>query len=195
MAQVLQLIDDVDHSPDASTVEFAYRGKSYAIDLSPANEAQLDAEIGFWIPYARPAGKVSKTISRQAVNDTKRSQGARGAEDWWSTPPNASPAEKEEFAEIRRRIRLWGASHGYPSLGERGRIPRSLAEAYEAKHRSSGPVTPRRDDDDDEDDPATGTEQADPELEFEPEPSVTKPRKASATRRNAAATSRGRAAS
>jgi hypothetical protein len=191
--KVLQVLDDVDTTPDASTVEFSYRGKSYAIDLAAANAAQLDAEIGFWIDHARPAGKASKPSNHQTVAAIRASHEVQGAEDWWSTPPNASPAEKEEFAEIRRRIRLWGASHGYPSLGERGRIPRSLAAAWQAKHRSDSPVTPRRDDDDD-DDPTTDTEQADPELEFEPEP-VTKPRKASTTRRSTASSARGRAAS
>jgi hypothetical protein len=146
VVQYLQIADDIDGSPDAVTVKFGYGGKQYAIDLGPVNASQLDDEMTFWVEHARPVDRMPKTVTRQSVMDTQSGHDTSHTDEWWTGP---------EQRELRTRMRNWGQRHGWPSIGVRGRIPRELANAWQAKHRMSDP--PGQADDDDGDDESADT--------------------------------------
>lgn len=107
MAQKVQvtLVDDVDGSPAAETVQFALDGVSYEIDLSEAHAAQLRESLAQWVGNARRAGG-------------RRVTGRRGG---------ARPAGSKNASEIRE----WARANGF-EVSERGRISAEVRAAYEA---------------------------------------------------------------
>ena len=102
--EVLVVIsDDLDGSPDATTVEFALDGVSYSIDLGSKNEKTLRTALAPFLEAAtkvRPAGRSAK--SRAA-------------------------SSRERNAAIRE----WAIESGV-ELPSRGRIAGAVAEAYDA---------------------------------------------------------------
>lgn len=108
MAQKIQvlLIDDIDGSKADESVTFALDGVNYEIDLSAAHSAQLREDFAKWVGAAR------KVTSRGA---TTRSRSARRSSSGADT------------------IRQWARANGH-KVSDRGRIPQSVREAYEAAH-------------------------------------------------------------
>jgi Lsr2 len=107
MAQQVQvlLVDDLDGGVAEETVSFAIDGRAYEIDLSSKNADELRKALS---PYQENARK-ARTVGRKA---TTRAAGNR-----------------ERSAEIR----AWAKSAGIP-VNDRGRIPASVLEKYEAAH-------------------------------------------------------------
>ncbi|MBX3194853.1 MAG: Lsr2 family protein [Microbacteriaceae bacterium] len=114
MAQrhIVQLIDDLDGTPlddgAGSTVAFALEGRNYEIDLSRENLDRLRSALQ---PYIR-AARTTATASRG------RGSGKRSS--------------RNSSAELQA-IRVWAAANGY-RVGDRGRIPETIREAYAAAH-------------------------------------------------------------
>ena len=108
VARVTQvsLVDDVDGSVASSTVGFSLDGKSYELDLSDKNAAKLRDAIAPFVAAARRSGG--------------RGRRASG--------PTASTARTDR--EKTTAIREWAREHGH-KISDRGRIPRSVLEAYE----------------------------------------------------------------
>ncbi len=97
------LEDDLDGGPAAETVRFAFDGADYEIDLNTKNAATFRMQLVPFIEHARKPG---------------RSQPRRAA----------------RTAASRRRsgdIRAWAKDHGI-QVSERGRIPASVMEQYQA---------------------------------------------------------------
>lgn len=107
MARKVQVVleDDIDGSPGAETVHFALDGKSYEIDLSEANAAQLREAFAPWIG-------ASRRESHSAGESRRR-----------------SPRRSEDTADIRR----WATENGIP-VSSRGRISADLRAKYDAAH-------------------------------------------------------------
>ena len=103
---VTTLIDDLDGSEAASTVAFAFGGRSYEIDLSDANRAALEEAIAPYVTAARRTGVPSRPGSRRA-----RSTGPGSAAD----------------------VRAWAAAHGH-DVPACGRIPAAVRDAYDKAH-------------------------------------------------------------
>lgn len=109
MAQrvVTQLIDDLSGKeiPDGGgeTVQFSLDGTNYEIDLSTKNSSKLRSVIAEYTQHARKVGP------------------ARGRSRA-KTSGSASAAE----------IKAWARSNGY-EVADRGRVPNSVREAYEAR--------------------------------------------------------------
>jgi hypothetical protein len=97
--------DDLDGTPGAETVRFAFQGVSYEIDLTEGNAAKFAEVITPFVQASRKAG------TRKAV---------------------AAPAANKSRAD-RAAARAWAQKSGFP-VGQRGRIPASVLEAYEAAH-------------------------------------------------------------
>ncbi|PPH13306.1 MULTISPECIES: Lsr2 family protein [unclassified Rathayibacter] len=114
MAQKLTLVDDLDGNPiedgKGGTVRFALEGVSYEIDLNDSNIEQLHAALATFIDAGRKTG------------------GRAGA----SSAPSNSSAKKSNPKELQA-IREWAKSNGH-KVSDRGRIPTSIVEAYEAAH-------------------------------------------------------------
>lgn len=116
MAQkvTVQLVDDLDDSPitpgDGRTVEFAFDGSTYEIDLSNDNVDKFREAISDYVAAAR---KVSG-----------RRTGGAGA------PKSAAKrGNSEELAKVRE----WAKENGY-EVSSRGRISTQVQEAYAAAH-------------------------------------------------------------
>jgi hypothetical protein len=117
MAQkvTVQLVDDLDDSPiaagDGRTVEFAFDGSSYEIDLSNDNVDKFREAISDYIAAAR------KTAGRRTG----------------STAAKSSGSPKRGNSEELGKIREWAKENGY-EVSSRGRISTQVQEAYAAAH-------------------------------------------------------------
>lgn len=142
MAQQVRLVDDIDQDSDADrTVTFALGKQEYQIDLTEENAEQLETELRWWISFARKAGAAPKNLTRKAAAPEDEDAG-----EWWLTPPGATPEEAARYQKMRVAIREWGRVHGWPSLGDRGRLPRALYAQYRHAHAGQLPVARHRDD-------------------------------------------------
>lgn len=110
MAQkhIVQLIDDLDGSPANETVSFALDGSAYEIDLSAKNAATLRDSLASYVANARRSARPAATPRRSGRVPAR--------------------ADREQTQAIRE----WARQNGY-KIGEKGRIPSAVAEAYHAK--------------------------------------------------------------
>lgn len=111
---VHQLVDDLDGSVleigEGETVLFSLDGIAYEIDLTEQNAAALRDALA---PYIGAARSVS-TRAASSGNGGGRPRRRTGQQDYTA-------------------IRAWAKENGH-SVSERGRIPASVLEAYEAAH-------------------------------------------------------------
>jgi nucleoid-associated protein Lsr2 len=111
MAQrhIVTLVDDLDGGAAEETVEFGLDGSRYEIDLSKKNAAALRDALANYVAHARRGrgGRVSAT--------GRRTRAARG--------------DREQT----QAIRAWARKNGH-KVGEKGRIPAAVLEAYHAQH-------------------------------------------------------------
>ncbi len=107
MAQKVHIVleDDLDGSEATQTVTFALDGTSYEIDLNDKNAGKLRDALAPYLGHAR------------------KSSGPRRAGRRSSAPAESGSSAKE--------IRDWARSNGH-QVPERGRIPASVREAFEA---------------------------------------------------------------
>jgi Lsr2 len=105
MAQkiTVALEDDLDGGPADETVRFGIGGTEYEIDLSKRNAATFRRKLAPFVEHARKAGR-----------------GARRR-------PGRTASSRERSADIR----AWAKDQGI-AVSERGRIPASVVEQYEA---------------------------------------------------------------
>jgi hypothetical protein len=105
MAQkiTVALEDDIDGGPAEETVRFAIGGVDYEIDLSKRNAAAFRRQLAPFVDHARKAGR-----------------GARRR-------PGRSAASRDRSGAIR----AWAKEQGI-AVSDRGRIPVSVVEQYEA---------------------------------------------------------------
>ncbi|SFP72312.1 Lsr2 protein [Amycolatopsis arida] len=115
MAQkvVVELIDDIDGTEAAETVEFGLDGVTYQIDLSEENAEELREALAQYIEHARRAG------------GRKRAAGGRNGQ--------RTPIDREQ----NQAIRAWARENGY-EISDRGRIPSEVVEAYHAANNTNG---------------------------------------------------------
>jgi hypothetical protein len=97
------LEDDLDGGPADETVRFAIGGTGYEIDLSTKNATAFRAQLAPFIAHARRVG--------------------RG--------PRRRPGRTLSSRERSADIRAWAKEQGI-EVSERGRIPASVAERYDA---------------------------------------------------------------
>jgi hypothetical protein len=112
---VHQLVDDLDGSVlevgEGETVLFSLDGTAYEIDLSSDNATAFREALA---PYLDAARSVS----------SGRSSASNGA---------GRPRRRNEQKRDYTGIRAWAKSNGH-EVSERGRVPASVLEAYEAAH-------------------------------------------------------------
>ncbi|MEU1972821.1 Lsr2 family protein [Microbacterium sp. NPDC019599] len=115
---VHQLVDDLDGTVlevgEGETVLFSLDGVAYEIDLTDANAAALRDAVAAYVGAARrvTAGRGPRGGSAAASDGRKRRR--TGQQDYGP-------------------VREWAKSNGY-TVSERGRVPASVLEAYEAAH-------------------------------------------------------------
>jgi hypothetical protein len=105
MAQkiTVALEDDLDGGPAEETVRFGVGGADYEIDLSAKNAAKFHRQLAPFIEHARRAGRGSRRRAGRTAASRERSGG----------------------------IRTWAKEAGI-AVSDRGRIPASVVEQYEA---------------------------------------------------------------
>lgn len=112
---VHQLVDDLDGTVlevgDGESVLFSLDGTAYEIDLTTANAAALRDALA---PYVEAARIVS------ARTTAPHRASARGGQ---------RRSSQRDYAPIR----AWAAKNGF-AVSERGRVPASVLEAYDATH-------------------------------------------------------------
>jgi hypothetical protein len=101
---VVTVTDDIDGSPNATTISFGYAGTMYEIDLSKKNVAALERALK---PYLGSARRVRGSGPR-------RGRGAQRSRDL-------------------TEIRTWAKKNGH-RVSDRGRIASSVLDAYDAAH-------------------------------------------------------------
>jgi hypothetical protein len=108
MAQKVQvlLVDDLDGGAADETVRFACDGSQFEIDLSTANAKQLRDSVQPFVDAARRVGPARR----------------RGG-------PQRSTTSHERSTDIR----AWAKMRGI-TVNDRGRIPASVVEQYDAAH-------------------------------------------------------------
>lgn len=110
---VVQFVDDLDGAElgtEGLTLEFGIDGKSYEIDLSPANADALREALAPYLPVARPV----------SANGAVKSTGRR--------PNRSDQAAKEET----QAIRAWARERGM-EVSDRGRISAEVRAMYAAR--------------------------------------------------------------
>ena len=115
MARKVQVIlsDDLDENvPADETVSFSLDGTNYEIDLSEKNASEMRDVLGKYVSAAR---KVSSRGTRASGAGRSRATGGGGRMD------------REQAGAIRD----WARKNGH-AVSDRGRIPASVVEAYEA---------------------------------------------------------------
>jgi nucleoid-associated protein Lsr2 len=114
MAQkvTVSLVDDMDGSTAAETVEFGLDGVSYEIDLSDDNAKRLRDALAGYVTNARRAG------------GRRRASSGGGARRGGGAGPRPS-VDREQNAAIRE----WARKQGM-KISDRGRIPAEVLAAY-----------------------------------------------------------------
>ncbi len=120
MARKVQVIlsDDLDENlPADETVSFSLDGTSYEIDLAEKNAKELRDVFSRYVSAARKVGRGGRSSSSSSSGGGTRSRGTGGRMD------------REQAGAIRE----WARKNGH-AVSDRGRIPASVVEAYEAAH-------------------------------------------------------------
>ena len=114
---VHQLVDDLDGTVlevgEGETVHFSLDGVAYEIDLTDDNAAALRAALA---PYRDAARSISGA----------RASASRGGS---ATARQQRRSGQRDFGPVRK----WARDNGY-QVSERGRVPASVIDAYEAAH-------------------------------------------------------------
>jgi hypothetical protein len=97
------LEDDLDGGPAEETVRFGVDGSEYEIDLNKKNVARFRRQLAPFVEHARKAGRGQRRRSGRTSSSRERSGD----------------------------IRAWAKDQGI-AISERGRIPASVVEQYEA---------------------------------------------------------------
>jgi hypothetical protein len=132
MAQktIVTKIDDLDASvtdEDGTVIEtipFALDGVEHEIDLGPDNADRLR---GTFAPYRDKARKLSGIGARRPAGRLRAASSANG-----------SGPGSEYTAAQRKEIRQWAIAHG-ARIGERGRLPESVYDAWRTKDATKLP--------------------------------------------------------
>jgi hypothetical protein len=102
---IVQLVDDIDGSPASETITFGLDGSTYEIDLNSTNAIRLRETLA---PFIGAGRRITRPVSVTKRNGAK------------SDPSQVSA------------IREWAKKNGH-RVGEKGRIPATVLEAYHAQ--------------------------------------------------------------
>ncbi len=112
---VHQLVDDIDgtllEAGEGETVLFSLDGVAYEIDLTDENAAALRGALERYTNAARTVSSSRATTTAASAGRKRRRSG------------------QQDYSGVRE----WAKQNGY-QVSERGRVPASVLEAYEAAH-------------------------------------------------------------
>jgi hypothetical protein len=102
----VELEDDLDGGPAVETFRFGLGGSEYEIDLNKKNAKRFRKQLAPFVEHARKAGRGQRRRSVRTPSSRERNGG----------------------------IRAWAKDTGI-AVSDRGRIPASVVEQYEAATR------------------------------------------------------------
>ncbi len=106
----VELVDDLDGTPiadgEGGTIVFSLERRSYEIDLSDANLAALRDSLAPYISAGRVVAAASASKARPAA-----------------------PAAVRDLVAVR----AWARENGH-TVSDRGRVPATILQAYDAAH-------------------------------------------------------------
>jgi hypothetical protein len=108
----VKLVDDLDGSQAAETVAFGVDGTLYEIDLNARHAKELRSSLQKYVESARRVGRGRTTATA-------------------ARPARSERAPRGDRAQ-NRAIREWARRRDV-ELSDRGRIPRTIVEQYEAE--------------------------------------------------------------
>lgn len=96
MAQrvVVTLSDDIDGGKAAETVEFSLDGKSYEIDLNPANAKKLRGALAPYVEAGRKQSKSGKVFRRTSIAPDPATVRAWARSNGFEVPPRGRIPKK-----------------------------------------------------------------------------------------------------
>lgn len=109
---ITRLIDDLDGSAAERTVRLGLDGQVYELDLNAKNIATLEKIMK---PYLEAARSLSPSTRRRASSPRR------------STPSSTQRGPRRDLSAVRD----WARTNGY-NVTDRGRIPATVMQAYEA---------------------------------------------------------------
>ena len=113
---VHQLVDDIDGTllevGEGETVLFSVDGVAYEIDLTDENAAALRGALDRYIKAARTVSSARATSAASSSGGRKRRRSGQ-----------------QDYSDVRE----WAKKNGF-QVSDRGRVPASVLEAYEAAH-------------------------------------------------------------
>ena len=124
MARKVQVIlsDDLDENlPADETVSFSLDGTSYEIDLAEKNAQELREVFSRYVSAARKVSRGGRSSSSSSSSSSSGG-GGRGR-------GTGGRMDREQAGAIRE----WARKNGH-NVSDRGRIPASVVDAYEAAH-------------------------------------------------------------
>lgn len=150
MAQIVRRVCDVHMTLNPATmsdadqvVPFAFGGKEYDLDVCDQCADEIKEEFMWWAQFARKHGTVGKMVpARKAADASTDDQLLAG--EWWRAPKGATPEDQRWYSDLRQRIREWAMGHGFPSLGDRGKLPGAALVAWARAHRDEVPKVKNR---------------------------------------------------
>jgi hypothetical protein len=107
----VQLFDDIDGTKADETLHYGLDGVNYEIDLSAQHAEKLRAALAKFILKSRRVGRGRVTVTVRGRAGTGSARGDRAQ---------------------NQAVREWAKSKGI-DVSDRGRIPRSVIEQYEAE--------------------------------------------------------------
>jgi hypothetical protein len=116
-ATVEVLVDDLDGSPGAETVQLGWNGEWRELELSKRNMSSLAKALDRYWNVSRPASEAGRSRRRRASKATTSSRSAKAT------------AKRNP-----KLIRAWATENGIPVPG-RGRIPGAVERQYNEAHR------------------------------------------------------------
>jgi len=133
MAQRITIVDDVDLDTEAvGTIEFGFRvigpeGKTgrqeYVIDLNASNLEEFSGTLSRWASHARKADRAPAVIRPAAPPEGGTEHGHVTPQEWFTPPEANTTRERQRWSRMRKDARAWAMANGWPSLGDRGRVP------------------------------------------------------------------------
>lgn len=121
MAQRVEilLVDDVDGSEATQTVRFGLDGMEFEIDLNDAHADEMRSAIDKFVNAGRRKGG-----TRRAAGRPKASAGK-------TVVASPRPSKTTQVPASLEAVRAWARANGH-NISDRGRIARSVMEAFEA---------------------------------------------------------------
>lgn len=154
-----QLVDDLDGTEAHETVRFGLDRKSLEIDLSSDNAERLRNALAEFVDAARVAGGRRRSSQRTNGKRHHMTPVERASSRSQDVPPVAFSALPETPATPRTaeggpvgsshppafsaEVREWAKSQGL-AVSDRGRIPRTVIEAYQSRTGSKPKARPKK---------------------------------------------------